>query len=46
MPILDRMVGRNLLWMEEHSFSEKQVAPKGYMNFWRIIVVKPVLVLS
>jgi hypothetical protein len=46
MPILDRTDGRNLLRMEEHSFSEKHVAPKGYLNFWRIIVVKPVLVLS
>jgi hypothetical protein len=46
MPILDRTDGRNLLRMEEHSFSEKHVAPQGYLNFWSIIVMKPVLILS
>jgi hypothetical protein len=42
IPIFERTVGRNLLWMDAHSFSEKHVAPRGYLNFWRIIVVKPV----
>jgi hypothetical protein len=42
IPIFERTVGRNLLWMDAHSFSVKHIAPGGYLNFWRIIVVKPV----
>jgi hypothetical protein len=40
IPIFERTVGRNLLWMDANSFSVKHLAPRGYLNFWRIIVMK------
>jgi hypothetical protein len=29
IPILDKIVGKSLAWMDPHCFSEKHVAPKG-----------------
>jgi hypothetical protein len=46
MPILDSTVGRNLRWISKHSSSLKQVAPRGYPNFWRIMDISPMRVLS
>jgi hypothetical protein len=46
MPILDSAVGRNLHWISKHSSSLKQVAPRGYPNFWRIMDISLMQVLS